>query len=338
MTRRRGALRSAPLFLLASLAFALPAAAQEDRAGAAALFTEAGKLIDAGQTAAACAKYEESLRLYDGVNTRYFLADCDERLGKMASAWGLFLEVAMKARAQGDEAKEAKANERAAAVKGRVSHVMVVVEGARPAGFEVRRDGVALGRAEWGQALPVDPGEHVFEASAPAKKGWSAHVTVDAPERIPTVVVPMLEGAPEAVAATPAPGASGETAAEAPRRSGTGQRIAGVAIGGAGVVALGVSTALAIAAKGRFDDASTYCNGDRCDRQGMDIRADAVSRANVATVIFGVGLAAIVGGGALWLTAPKAGSGSDVAVAITPTMDTARHGSPIGGVALTGSF
>jgi hypothetical protein len=104
------------------------------------------------------------------------------------------------------------------------------------------------------------------------------------------------------------------------------------------VGALGDSTALAIAAKGRFDDASTYCNGDRCDRQGMDIRADAVSRANVATVIFGVGLAAIVGGGALWLTAPKAGSGSDVAVAITPTMDTARHGSPIGGVALTGSF
>ena len=237
-TRRRGALRSAPLFLLACLALALPAAAEEDRAGAAALFAEAGKLIDAGQTAAACSKYEESLRLYDGLNTRYFLADCDERLGKMASAWGLFLEVAMKARAQGDEAKETKANERAAAVKGRVSHVMVVIEGARPAGFEVRRDGVALGRAEWGLALPVDPGEHVFEASAPAKKGWRARVTVEAPERIPTVVVPMLEDAPGAVATTSSPEASGETAAEAPR-SGTGQRIAGVAIGGAGVVEIG---------------------------------------------------------------------------------------------------
>ena len=330
MTRRRRAPRSLPLFLLTSLTFALPAAADEDRAGAAALFAEAGKLVDAGQIAAACAKYEESLRLYDGMNTRYFLADCDERLGKMASAWGLFLEVAMKARAQGDEAKEQKANERAAAVKGRVSHVMVVVEGARPAGFEVRRDGAALGRAEWGQALPVDPGEHAFEASAPGKLGWSGRVTVSSPEQVPTVVVPVLADAPVAAGTTAAPAAASDAAPEAGGRNGAGQRIAGAAIGGAGVVGLGVSVALAIAAKSRFDQSSPYCNGNRCEQQGLDIRSDAVSRANVATVIFGVGLAAIVGGGALWFTAPRSHpGGSDVAVAVTPGL---------GGAAVMGTF
>ena len=329
MTRRPGALRSLPLCLLASLAFALPAAADEDRAGAAALFAEAGKLIDAGQTAAACAKYEESLRLYDGLNTRYFLADCDERLGKMASAWGMFLEVAMKARAQGDEAKEQKANERAAAVKGRVAHVMVVVEGARPAGFEVKRDGVALGRAEWGQALPVDPGEHAFEASAPGKVGWSGRVTVSSPEQVLTVEVPVLVDAPVAAGTTPAPAAASGPSPDAGTSNGTEQRIASVAIGGAGVVALGVSTALAIAAKSRFDQASSYCNGNRCEQQGLDIRSDAVSRANVATVLFGAGLAAIVGGGALWLTAPHGHPASDVAVAVTPGL---------GGAAVTGTF
>ena len=59
-----------------------------------ALFREAGALVDAGQPERACPKYEESLRLYDSVNTRYFLADCYERTGKMASAWAHFLEVA----------------------------------------------------------------------------------------------------------------------------------------------------------------------------------------------------------------------------------------------------
>ena len=87
------------LLLLAGVASSPSVPAADDRTEAAALFAEAGRLIDAGQTSAACAKYEESLRLYDGINTRYFLADCDERVGKTATAWSLFLEVEAKARA-----------------------------------------------------------------------------------------------------------------------------------------------------------------------------------------------------------------------------------------------
>ena len=48
-----------------------------------------------------------------------------------------------------------------------------------------------------------------------------------------------------------------------------------IVVGGAGVVALGVSTALAVAAKGTFDDSSHDCNGNRCNQHGLDLRSSA---------------------------------------------------------------
>jgi hypothetical protein len=300
------------------------ATAADNKSGAAALFAEAGRLIDAGQTAAACSKYEESLRLYDGMSTRYFLADCDERLGKMASAWGMFLEVAARARAIGDAAKEAKALERAAAVTGRVSHVVVMIEGGpERAGLEVRRDGAVLGRGEWGQALPVDPGEHVFEASEPAKRPWTARLVVAGGGENATVVVPALEDRPRY-----APPGLGVPASDGGRER---QRIAGAALGGLGLVGLGVSTALAIGAKARFNEAGADCNGDRCTQDGVNIRADAGRRANVASVVFGAGIVALVGGGALWFTAPHGASVSGGPTALW-------FGPTLGGAAVRGEF
>jgi hypothetical protein len=325
MNRLRPGPAAAVILLLAGVTSSPSARAADDRTEAAALFAEAGRLIEAGQTSAACAKYEESLRLYDGMSTRYFLADCDERVGKIASAWGLFLEVAAKARALGDEAKEAKARERAAAVRDRVSHVLVVVEGTRGAAFEVRRDGGALGRAEWGQALPIDPGEHLVEASEPAKRSWSARVVVPAGGQISTVVVPLLQ---DDSASGPLPLAAARPA-ESASAGRDRQRVAGVVLGGAGLVGLGTAIALGFAAKSRFDEASADCNGDRCTQPGVDIRADAVARAGVATVVFGVGAAALVGGGVLWFTAPRAPRSQSGAV---------RFGPALGGVVVQGEF
>jgi hypothetical protein len=310
--------RLAAVLVFAGIASSTSVCAADDRTEAAALFAEAGRLIDAGSTSAACAKYEESLRLYDGINTRYFLADCDERVGKIASAWGMFLEVATKARALGDEAKETKARERAAAVEGRVSRVIVLVEGARGAAFEVRRDGNALGRGEWGRALAVDPGEHVIEASEPAKRPWSTRLMVRGEGQTSTVVVPLLEEGPVAVHR-----ADGATAGR------DRQRVAAVLVGGTGLAGLGTAVALGIAAKSRFDQASADCNGDHCTAQGVAIRADAVERANVATVVFGVSAAALVGGGVLWFTAPGATRSGPSALQLGPAL---------GGLVVRGEF
>ncbi|WP_437330838.1 hypothetical protein [Sorangium sp. So ce381] len=288
------------------------AARAEDKAGAVALFREAGALVDAGQASRACPKYEESLRLYDSVNTRYFLADCYERIGKMASAWAQFLEVAARVHASGDRAKEAKARERAAAVQPKVSRLSVVVEAASTPGLEVKRDGTPVGPGQWGVPMPVDAGTHVIQASAPGKRVWTAQVEVKPGGVTSTLVVRPLEDDP---ASTDAGGA------------GDGRRTIALVTAGAGVVGVGVGAALGFAAKSRFDESRPFCNGDRCDRRGMDIRGSAVARANVATVVFGVGLAAIAGGGVLWLTAKSSTQG--VSLGLSPA---------VGGALVQGSF
>ncbi|WP_437767115.1 hypothetical protein WMF27_20875 [Sorangium sp. So ce281] len=288
------------------------AARAEDKAGAVALFREAGALVDAGQASRACPKYEESLRLYDSVNTRYFLADCYERTGKMASAWAHFLEVAARVHASGDRAKEAKARERAAAVQPKVSRLSVVVEAAGTPGLEVKRDGTPVGPGQWGVPMPVDAGTHVIQASAPGKRAWTAQVEVKPGGVTSTLVVRALEDDP---ASSDAGGA------------GDGRRAIALVTAGAGVVAVGVGAALGLAAKSRFDESRPFCNGDRCDRRGMDIRGSAVARANVATVVFGVGLAAVAGGGVLWLTARSSAQGASLA--ISPA---------VGGALVQGSF
>ncbi|WP_437910639.1 hypothetical protein WME95_23215 [Sorangium sp. So ce327] len=291
------------------------AARAEDKAGAVALFREAGALVDAGQASRACPKYEESLRLYDSVNTRYFLADCYERIGKMASAWAHFLEVAARVHASGDRVKEAKARERAAAVQPKVSRLSVVVEAASTPGLEVKRDGTPVGPGQWGVPMPVDAGIHVVQASAPGKRAWTAQVEVKPGGVTSTLVVRALEDDP---AASDAGGAGGGW---------DGRRTIALVTAGAGVVAVGVGAGLGFAAKSRFDESRPFCNGDRCDQRGMDIRGGAVARANVATVVFGVGLAAIAGGGVLWLTAKSSTQGASLA--ISPA---------VGGALVQGSF
>jgi hypothetical protein len=290
-----------PFFAIVGLCLFPRAALAEDKAGAAALFAEAGRLVDNDQAASACPKYEESLKLYESTNTRYFLADCYERVGRTASAWALFLEVAARVHEAGDAAKEEKARERATAVQARVSHLVVVVPRADIAGLEVKRDGLALGRGQWGVAMPVDPGEHLVEAGAPGKKPWSSRVRVEPNGARASIAIGALENAPT------------DSSSERWRP----RRTIALAVGGAGIVTMGVATALAFAAKSRFDEASEFCNGDRCTQTGVDIRESAVDRGNVATAVFGVGLAALVGGGVLWFTAPR--SSSRASLAVSPT-------------------
>jgi hypothetical protein len=67
---------------------------------------------------------------------------------------------------------------------------------------------------------------------------------------------------------------------------------------------MGTGGALALSARSTFDESRPFCNGDRCDARGMDLRDSAITRADVATVVFGVGLVAAIGGVVLWLTAP----------------------------------
>src|SRR5450432_4672872 len=60
------------------------------------LFDEGRDLAKAGNYAEACAKFEQSYALDNGVGTELNLADCKERLGHYYFAWTLFDEAARR--------------------------------------------------------------------------------------------------------------------------------------------------------------------------------------------------------------------------------------------------
>ncbi len=184
--------------LLLGVGLASPrAAAQSDpsRDGAAALvlFDEARRLLAAGDVAAACTRFEESHRMSPLPGTLLNLANCHEKLGKLATAWGEYREALTLARVDGRADRVQFAEERLAALEPRLP--TLVIELAAPVssieGLQVLRDGVLLGAAAMGVRLPVDPGAHVIEARAPGRASFriEVHAVEGGAE---TVVIPEL--------------------------------------------------------------------------------------------------------------------------------------------------
>src|SRR5256885_15012907 len=73
---------------LALLSLAAPAAAQSrDAATAEALFRQGRQAIENKNYQEACAKFSESQKLDPAAGTLMNLATCEEKVGKLASAW-----------------------------------------------------------------------------------------------------------------------------------------------------------------------------------------------------------------------------------------------------------
>ena len=197
-----------PIFATLALAGALswtPAAHAADDAVAQQLFYDAKKLIAEGKWSAACPKLEESLRLSQTAGTKFNLGDCYEHVGKTASAWAQFLSAATQTKMAGQKDREKAARDRAAALEPKLSRLAIVVPAeSRPAGLEVKRDGELVGQAQWGEAVPVDPGEHNVIANAPGKRPWRAKVEVTGAGNSAKITVPDLDDAAPPAAAAPA--------------------------------------------------------------------------------------------------------------------------------------
>lgn len=196
-----------PPALALALALSIAASPGEARADAAAqvLFDEARKLVGEGKYAEACPKLEESQRLDPGVGTQYHLANCWEQLGRTASAWSLFLEVAAASKAAGQPDREKVARERATALEPKLMRLAIQVAEGAPEGVQVTRDGTAIGKAQWGTPVPMDPGKHAVAASLAGRPPYTTTVELTAPGSTETVTIPLPEtwGAPIGPAAAP---------------------------------------------------------------------------------------------------------------------------------------
>lgn len=292
-----------------------------NRAAAEALFNEGRALAASGKYAEACPKFEASQQLDPGLGTLLNLADCYEKVGKTASAWAEYREAIPLARAAGSKVREDLATQHAKALESRLSMLTIRAMGGGDdsAGLDIRRDGVRVQPAELGSPIPVDPGPHTVEATAPGKQKWSSTVELNEAQKL-VLEVPSLNESPQPAAAQSQPG----TAADAPpleesAKSGSGQRTAAIVVGAIGVVGLGVGTVFGLSASSKWSDAKSHCSAYPygCDAEGLDARSSANSKATISTISFIVGGAALAGAAVLWFTAPSSKE-KTVAVGVGP--------------------
>jgi hypothetical protein len=325
LTRSSRILGASAFLALAGYGPAALAQSTGDAATAEALFNEAKKLSDAGDYASACPKLAESNRLDPGGGTLTALAACHESQGKTASAWAEFIQVASDARQARRYDREKFARQRIAVLEPKLSKLTVVVDPASDglSGLEVRRDQIVIGRAAWGTAVPVDPGDHTVEAHASGKQPWSTHITMGDAADTQTVTVPALSDAP--VAAAPVATPSEDTdenkpakpAADVPPASdaspGSGQRTAGIVVGSVGVALVGLGTYFGVSALSHTSSANQLCPPNANNTcapsavaNGMSEESSAKSAALVSDVMFGTAIVALGVGVVLYLTAPHA--------------------------------
>jgi hypothetical protein len=343
------------LVAAATCAAAPPAHAQQrDPAAAQALFDEARTLMKSQRFDEACPKLAESQRLDPGIGTQFRLADCYEQQGKIASAWAGFLDVASVAAGAGQTDRERAARARAAHLESRLPKLTIVVPPtSRVSGLEITRDSVAIGEAQWGSAVPVDPGDHRIVVSAPGKRQFTGSVAVR--EATPaTFNVPMLEAAPEgasptvaaapaAQAATPAPATvPPQNDAPPPSSGSSGPGVAVITIGAVGIVGVALGTTFGLMASSKYDESKTHCrlsDENLCDQQGVDLRDKAFTFGNVATVSFIVGGIALASAATLWIVnSSSEKSPSESATLVRSLRAGVRGGPERGTLVLEGRF
>jgi hypothetical protein len=286
-----------------------------DPAAAEGLFEEGRKLLDAGKLAEACPKFEASNRLDPAVGTLLNLGDCNERRGKMASAWSNYRAAESLALTRSDQKRADFARKKADQIQSKLSTLTINVLQPEP-GMKVTRDGVEVAEGAWGTAVPVDAGPHVIEARATGKRTNSVKITV--PDGAPSSNVVKLDPLVAEASTQPQPDPNPDRPPTKPNEKDTPEvqpsstntgRVIGVIGMGAGAVAIGIGAYFAIKAKSTWDDAVTggHCTTvGLCDDTGFNMNTDARSNGDIATVLITAGIVVAVIGAGAFLFWPKA--------------------------------
>jgi hypothetical protein len=315
MARRLSALfRASPLLVAAltspSLARA-DGASSGDELAAEAAFGEGRTLMQKGDYAGACAKFEASQRLSAALGTLMNLAECYAKAGRNASAWVTYKDAAA-------QALNTQQKEREQIARGRVSELeptlcRLVVKPVEPGageGVKVTRDGAALDAALFGIGIPLDPGPHTLVFSGEGKESETKSVTMPAPQTsCPDTVLTfgrLKNAPPPQTDATRLPEQKhyDENMHDRPN-DGSGRRTLALVAGGVGIVATGVATGFTIDAISKKNASDPECKPAGCTNTGKTLLDHAGTSADIATALFIGGGVLVAAGVVLWITAPS---------------------------------
>lgn len=290
--------------LTTSPAVAAPREAQER-------FEEGRALVKAGNPADAIPKFLASIAADPTTTAVLNLADCYEKVGKLASAHARFRQAQELSREK-DPPRSDEARKRAELLEPRMSTITFLPP-ARPDEARVWIDGVEVPSGEWGKPRPYDPGPH--EIVMQDSKGKRRVVPIDVRANAARLTVPIEgpeAGTPAVISrvgppAPPAPPAL-------PPEDGSTTRTVGIVVGAGGLVAIAVGAVTGVVALGASSDLKDACPAyPQCpgDRRGelADLDDRARSFGTISTVTFIAGAALVVTGAVLFFAAPKSPQG-----------------------------
>jgi hypothetical protein len=312
-------------FLWMPIVATLPLLAPDARAGeptAEDLFREGVKLYQRGEIKTACERFDQSYKLDPAPGTLFNLAGCHENDGHLWQARQEYRELADRATTAGKSDKAELARSRLVAVEARLPRIQLVFPAASNVA-SITVDGAPLDSAFWTLSVLVDAGSHTIELSAPGKVAVTRTVTTPTTATTVPVDVPVLVDEASAPAPPSASVAAPPTAAvvspsatpppgPAPVPPTSSRRTVGLVVGGAGVVGLGVGATFGLLALSQRSDASSACGASTrvCPTSAQATAAenrlgDARSSADVSTIAFVAGAAAVGIGAYLFLSAPS---------------------------------
>jgi hypothetical protein len=343
--------------MLGPLATPQVAWAQSTQAIAEKLFLDGRSLMTAGHVHEACEKFADSQKADPALGTLMHLALCHEKDGRSATAWSEFTDAAEQAKNAGQHDREQFARGHVATLEKRLQKVVIEVQPA-VRGLSVTLDEQPLPSGVVGSEIPLDPGDHDLEVTAPGKKAWrKANLNLGTSPGITHVQValeddvaaggsaPGLGGAsPAGPAGIPPTEASAGTPPPvhdtgAPRSGQTAKRIAGI---GLGVVGLGLGIGAVIeesVSQSRKSDEAKY-SAPSAAQQLAEVDDQSKTAQSYAIVLGASGIVAIGAGIFLVLTS----SGDAPAASAAPVAPSAAVrvaplvGPHVRGLALAGSF
>jgi hypothetical protein len=251
------------------------------------LFHDGRALIAEHRYKEACDKLASSQKLDPAVGTLLSLGECYLGQGKTASAW-LSYRRAVALASERKDPRSAAAEERATAIEPQLSRLILRGSGEAHGGeVSIAVNGEALEREVLLEPMPIDPGPATIVVRVPGYRAWSTRAQVGPLGDTVTVLIPPLEPLPD----------PSEVAREHGRS--TTKRVAGVALGGAGLVALGVGSILGLQAIVKIRDANQLCPGSTTCPNAGAVQENETGRnlADASSVVIPVG-AALLGVGA----------------------------------------
>ena len=311
------------IMLLTGAAGSAAAQTASDKAAAEVLFDEGIRLLKAGDTAAACPKFEGSQKVDPGIGTLLYLGECYRREGRTASAWGTFREAASLADAAGDSDRAAAGRSRAEKLEKQLSRLSFIIdsENLKIEEFHLKQGESMVNAAFFDSSIPVDPGEIALVASAPGYQDYALTVEVAEGPSLSEAVIPALVLKSEVKIDVTMPK---EPEEKQLKRSGNGQRLVGLVVGGVGLAGLATGTIFGVLALNKNKKADEKCNGNTCPVAdgGFKFSQDARSYATISTVGFIAGGVLAATGATLYFLAPKNKESSSVS--LTPDYGGAR--------------